>query len=131
MPLPPFRVSGMGAESEALTGRPLPSSGAVSGVLEALAFFRDPGFARQRFERLGDVFETKLLGQQLVFIRGEAAITDLLRHSEATEGWWPESVRQLLGSRSLANRNGADHRARRRDGLLVMAGGGVGQVTAS
>jgi cytochrome P450 len=103
-----------GAESRVLMGRPLPSSGAMSGVLEALAFFRDPEFARQRFERLGDVFETKLLGQQLVFIRGEAAITDLLQENEATEGWWPESVRQLLGGRSLANRNGADHRARRR-----------------
>jgi cytochrome P450 len=93
---------------------PLPSSGALTGVLEALAFFRDPDFARRRFEQFGDVFETKLLGQSLVFIRGEQAITDLLSQPEATEGWWPESVRQLLGSRSLANRNGTDHRARRR-----------------
>ena len=96
------------------SSRPLPSTGAISGVLEALAFFRDADFARGRFERYGDVFETKLVGQSLVFIRGERAITDLLSQPEATEGWWPESVRQLLGSRSLANRNGADHRARRR-----------------
>ena len=67
----------MVAESQAVRARPLPSSGAVSGVLEALAFFRDADFARTRFERLGDVFETKLLGQQLVFIRGERAISDL------------------------------------------------------
>ncbi|WP_371811781.1 hypothetical protein [Synechococcus sp. LA31] len=59
------------------------------------------------------MFETKLLRQQLVFIRGERAMTDLLGSSDATEGSWPRSVRQLLGSRSLANRNGADHRARR------------------
>ena len=104
----------MVAESQALRARPLPSSGAVSGVLEALAFFRDADFARTRFERFGDVFETKLLGQPLVFIRGERAISDLFSQSDGTEGWWPESVRQLLGSRSLANRNGADHRARRR-----------------
>ena len=104
----------MAGEPKALSGRPLPNSGAVSGVLEALAFFRDADFARTRFERLGDVFETKLLGQQLVFIRGERAISDLFSQSDGTEGWWPESVRQLLGSRSLANRNGADHRARRR-----------------
>jgi cytochrome P450 len=104
----------MAGEPKALSGRPLPNSGAVSGVLEALAFFRDADFARMRFERLGDVFETKLLGQQLVFIRGERAINDLFSQSDGTEGWWPESVRQLLGSRSLANRNGADHRARRR-----------------
>lgn len=104
----------MAGEPKALSGRPLPNSGAVSGVLEALAFFRDADFARTRFERLGDVFETKLLGQQLVFIRGERAISDLFIQSDGTEGWWPESVRQLLGSRSLANRNGADHRARRR-----------------
>ena len=94
--------------------RPLPNTGASTGVLEALAFFRDADFARRRFERFGNVFETKLLGQRLVFIRGAQAITDLLNQPEATEGWWPESVRQLLGSRSLANRNGADHRARRR-----------------
>jgi len=104
----------MAGEPKALSGRPLPNSGAVSGVLEALAFFRDADFARTRFERLGDVFETKLLGQQLVFIRGQRAISDLFSQSDGTEGWWPESVRQLLGSRSLANRNGADHRARRR-----------------
>jgi cytochrome P450 len=104
----------MAGEPEVLSGRPLPNSGAVSGVLEALAFFRDADFARTRFDRLGEVFETKLLGQQLVFIRGERAISDLFSQSDGTVGWWPESVRQLLGSRSLANRNGADHRARRR-----------------
>ncbi|MEB3199749.1 MAG: cytochrome P450 [Synechococcaceae cyanobacterium] len=94
--------------------RALPSTGAVSGVLEALAFFRDADYARGRFERFGNVFSTTLLGQPLVFIRGERAITDLLSQPEATEGWWPQSVKLLLGSRSLANRNGADHRARRR-----------------
>lgn len=94
--------------------RPLPSSGAVSGVLEALAFFRDPSFAQARFERHGDVFETVLLGQPMVFIRGAAAIGDLLAAGDGVEGWWPESVRRLLGSRSLANRNGAAHKARRR-----------------
>ena len=83
-------------------------------MLEALAFFRDPHFASRRFAQLGNVFETRLLGQPLVFIRGGLAISALLAQPEATEGWWPESVRQLLGSRSLANRNGADHRARRR-----------------
>ena len=94
--------------------RPLPSTGAVTGLLEALAFFRDGDFARRRFERFGNVYETRLLGQPLVFIRGAAAITGLLAQPEASEGWWPASVKQLLGSRSLANRNGADHRARRR-----------------
>ena len=94
--------------------RPLPSTGARSGVLEALAFFRDADFASRRFARYGNVFETRLLGQPLVFIRGGRAISELLARPETTEGWWPESVRQLLGSRSLANRNGADHRARRR-----------------
>jgi cytochrome P450 len=86
----------------------------VSGVLEALAFFRDGDFARRRFEQYGNVYETRLLGQPLVFVRGGRAIADLLAQPEASEGWWPESVRQLLGSRSLANRNGPDHRARRR-----------------
>ncbi len=98
----------------ATTLRALPSTGAVTGALEAWAFFRDPTFAQRRFERYGDVFQTRLLGQPLVFVRGGRAINDLLAQADATEGWWPESVRQLLGSRSLANRNGADHRARRR-----------------
>jgi cytochrome P450 len=94
--------------------RILPSTGATTGVLEALAFFRDPGFAQSRFARFGDVFETSLLGQPLVFIRGGEAIGDLLAAGDGVEGWWPESVKQLLGSRSLANRNGPAHRARRR-----------------
>jgi cytochrome P450 len=83
-------------------------------VLETLAFFRDPDFARARFERYGDVYETSLLGQRTVFIRGGPAIADLFAQADAVEGWWPDSVRQLLGLLSLANRNGADHKARRR-----------------
>ncbi|MEA5415392.1 cytochrome P450 [Synechococcus sp. BA-132 BA5] len=86
----------------------------MSGVFETLAFLRDPDFARSRFERYGDVYETSLLGQRTVFIRGGQAIGDLFAQGEAVQGWWPESVRQLLGPLSLANRNGADHKARRR-----------------
>ncbi len=102
------------AGQTAVPARALPNTGALTGVLEALAFFRDGAFAQRRFERLGNVYETRLLGQPLVFIRGGAAIGALLAQPEASEGWWPASVKQLLGSRSLANRNGADHRARRR-----------------
>ncbi len=93
---------------------PLPSTGAVSGLGETLAFFTQADFAQRRFEAYGDVFETKLLAQRVVFIRGERAITDLLGQGDALEGWWPESVRQLLGSQSLANRSGSGHKARRR-----------------
>lgn len=50
----------------------------------------------------------------MVFIQGGQAIGDLLSQPDAIEGWWPQSVQQLLGSHSLANRNGASHRARRR-----------------
>jgi cytochrome P450 len=86
----------------------------MGGVLETLAFLRDPDFARSRFERYGDVYETSLLGQRTVFIRGEQAIADLFAQGNAVQGWWPDSVRQLLGPLSLANRNGADHKVRRR-----------------
>ncbi|MCP9850692.1 cytochrome P450 [Cyanobium sp. Morenito 9A2] len=86
----------------------------MSGVLETLSFLRDPDFARSRFERYGDVYGTTLLGQRTVFIRGEKAISDLFAQGDAVEGWWPESVRKLLGPLSLANRNGVDHKARRR-----------------
>ncbi|MDM7959149.1 MAG: cytochrome P450 [Synechococcus sp. WH 8007] len=97
-----------------MPAKPLPSTGAVSGLKETLDFFSDPSFAQRRFETYGDVFATKLLAQPIVFIRGERAISDLFSQSELLEGWWPESVKQLLGSRSLANRNGAGHKARRR-----------------
>ncbi|WP_254217164.1 cytochrome P450 [Synechococcus sp. CCY 9618] len=98
----------------AVAPRPLPRTPAVSGLLETLAFFRDPEFAADRFRRHGDLWETRLLGQRTVFLRGEQAVTDLFAQGDALEGWWPESVRRLLGSLSLANRQGADHRARRR-----------------
>ena len=94
--------------------RRLPSTGAITGVIEALSFLRDADFAQRRFARFGNVYQTRLVGQQMVFVRGGAAINALLAQADATEGWWPESVRQLLGSRSLANRNGAAHKARRR-----------------
>jgi len=96
------------------THRPLPTTGAVTGILEAVGFFRDPDFASRRFQEYGDVFETTLIGQRLVFIQGERAIRDLFDQSDAVQGWWPKSVQTLLGSRSLANRNGAAHKARRR-----------------
>ena len=107
-------VSNPDTAPTAAPARPLPRTNAATGVLEALAFFRDADFAARRFAQFGNVFQTRLLGQELVFVRGGPAISDLLAQADATEGWWPESVRQLLGSRSLANRNGADHRARRR-----------------
>ncbi len=94
--------------------RSLPTTGALTGILESLEFFRDPSFAKKRFNRLGNVFETSMLGQPMVFIQGDKAIADLLSQPEAIEVWWPKSVRQLLGSHSLANRNGAAHKARRR-----------------
>ena len=97
-----------------MPAKPLPNTGAVSGLKETLDFFGDPGFAQRRFETYGDVFATKLLAQPIVFIRGERAINDLFSQSESLEGWWPESVKKLLGSRSLANRSGAGHKARRR-----------------
>ena len=90
-----------------MSAKPLPNTGAVSGLKETLDSFGDPGFAQRRFETYGDVFATKLLAQPIVFIRGERAISDLFSQSESLEGWWPESVKQLLGSRSLANRSGA------------------------
>ena len=93
---------------------PLPSTGAMSGLGETLAFFTQADFAQRRFQAYGDVFETKLLAQRMVFIRGERAIGDLLGQGDALEGWWPDSVQQLLGSKSLANRNGTGHKARRR-----------------
>lgn len=97
-----------------MSPRPLPTTKAVTGILEALAFVKDPEFARRRFDQHGDVFATRLVGQSMVFIRGDEAIQDLLAQSDAVEGWWPDSVRQLLGMQSLANRSGADHKARRR-----------------
>ena len=97
-----------------MTTIPLPSTGAMSGLGETLAFFTQADFAQRRFQAYGDVFETKLLAQRMVFIRGERAIGDLLGQGDALEGWWPDSVQQLLGSKSLANRNGTGHKARRR-----------------
>ena len=94
--------------------QPLPKTPAVSGVLEALSFLRDPNFATSRFERYGDVYETVLFGQSQVFVRGERAISDLFAQADRLEGWWPGSVRELLGPFSLANRHGPAHKARRR-----------------
>jgi hypothetical protein len=94
--------------------RALPTTGSLTGIFEALEFFRDPAFAKRRFDRYGNVFETSMFGQPMVFIQGAQAISDLLSQSDVIEGWWPESVRQLLGSYSLANRNGTSHKARRR-----------------
>ncbi|QNI53863.1 cytochrome P450 [Synechococcus sp. BIOS-E4-1] len=108
-----------------------PSTGAVTGLRETLEFFSDPGFASKRFAAHGDVFETRLLAQRIVFIQGERAISDLLKQGAALEGWWPESVRQLLGSRSLANRSGSAHKARRRVVGQLFSSGALCRYTPS
>ena len=51
-----------------LPGKSLPSTGAVTGLKETLAFFADPSFTQQRFEQYGNVFETRLLAQRIVFM---------------------------------------------------------------
>ena len=79
-------VSSPDSATASAPARPLPRTGAATGLLEALAFFRDADFAAQRFARYGNVFETRLLGQELVFVRGGAAISDLLAQADATEG---------------------------------------------
>ena len=108
-----------------------PSTGAVTGLRETLEFFSDPGFASKRFAAHGDVFETRLLAQRIVFIQGERAISDLLKQGADLEGWWPDSVRQLLGSRSLANRSGPAHKARRRVVGQLFSSGALGRYTPS
>jgi len=108
-----------------------PSTGAVTGLRETLDFFSDPGFASKRFATHGDVFETRLLAQRIVFIQGERAISDLLKQGAVLEGWWPDSVRQLLGSRSLANRSGPAHKARRRVVGQLFSSGALCRYTPS
>ena len=108
-----------------------PSTGAVTGLRETLEFFSDPGFASKRFAAHGDVFETRLLAQRIVFIQGERAISDLLKQGADLEGWWPDSVRQLLGSRSLANRSGPAHKARRRVVGQLFSSGALSRYTPS
>ena len=108
-----------------------PNTGAVTGLRETLDFFSDPGFASKRFAAHGDVFETRLLAQRIVFIQGERAISDLLKQGAALEGWWPDSVRQLLGSRSLANRSGPAHKARRRVVGQLFSSGALCRYTPS
>ena len=108
-----------------------PSTGAVTGLRETLDFFSDPGFASKRFATHGDVFETRLLAQRIVFIQGEQAISDLLKQGAVLEGWWPDSVRQLLGSRSLANRSGPAHKARRRVVGQLFSSGALSRYTPS
>ncbi len=107
------------------------STGAVTGLGETLEFFSDPGFASKRFAAHGDVFETRLLAQRIVFIQGERAISDLLKQGADLEGWWPDSVRQLLGSRSLANRSGPAHKARRRVVGQLFSSGALSRYTPS
>lgn len=91
-----------------------PHTGAVTGLLEQLAFLREPDYASRHFARLGDVFETVITGQPVVFVRGAGAVEELMAQASALEGWWPASVSQLLGPLSLSNRNGEAHLARRR-----------------
>ena len=97
-----------------MTAATLPSTGAMTGLKETWISSTIRGSPNAALTPTAMCLG-KLLAQRIVFIRGERAITDLLKQSEALEGWWPESVRQLLGSRSLANRSGE---GQRHDGVV-------------
>ncbi len=56
-------------------------------MVEAHSFLRDADFALRRFEGYGNVYQTRLLGQSMVFVRSGAAINDLLAQPDTTEGW--------------------------------------------
>ncbi|MEB3274802.1 MAG: cytochrome P450 [Prochlorothrix sp.] len=84
-------------------------------VGETLDFFRDPLFAQKRHDRYGDIFKTRLLGQPTIFMRGaEANRFILTQEHRAFQATWPESVRILLGSKSLATQTGETHLNRRK-----------------
>ena len=93
---------------------PLPSTGAVSGLGETLAFFTQADFAQRRFEAHGDVFETKLLAQRMVFIRGERAIGDLLGQGDALRAGGPRACGNCWAANRWPTATGPGHKARRR-----------------
>jgi hypothetical protein len=97
------------------TLRPLPSTPALSGVFETLGFFRDPNFARSRFERYGDVYETSLLGQRTAQLpaAGQASRQSLICVAASRE---PCSTTCAIGSVWGACRAGCMSRASARWG---------------
>ena len=97
------------------TLRPLPSTPALSEVFETLAFFRDPNFARSRFERYGDVYETSLLGQRTAQLpaAGQASRQSLICVAASRE---PCSTTCAIGSVWGACRAGCMSRASARCG---------------
>jgi len=81
-----------------------------------------PGLPRSALERYGEMsMATTLLGQRTVFHRGEKAIKRPLfrRRRVHLEGWWPDSVRKLLGPLSLATATAPNHKAAPGGGTAV------------
>ena len=87
---------------------------------ETIDFFRDPDFARKRFERYGPIFKTSIFGQTTVICRSIAANRFILANENRYfRVSWPPSTRALLGPLSLALQSGAEHGSRRK--LLAQA----------
>ncbi|MEO1341331.1 MAG: cytochrome P450 [Cyanobacteria bacterium J06635_13] len=87
---------------------------------EAISFFSDPDFNRKKIAKYGRVYKTNLFGTPTVMMVGAAANTFLFRNeNEYVVSMWPKSTSMLLGSESLAVRNGSFHTSRRK--LLYQA----------
>ena len=63
-----------------------PHIGAVTGMIEFLAFLRDLGFVGRRFSEFGNVFKTVLAGQPQIFVRGKEAVAELMAQFGSLEG---------------------------------------------
>jgi cytochrome P450 len=99
-----------------LESLPLPPGNRYFPLLgETLDFLKDAfGFIARRAEEHGPIFRTHLLGRPTVFLVGSKVSHVFLDEALCTrDDAMPENVRELLGGRSVALLDGAEHRARK------------------
>lgn len=88
-------------------------------------------------EKYGYIYRTHLFGNRTVRVTGADNVKQiLLGEHRLVSAQWPASVRAILGTETLSNMHGAQHKTKKKvsyfdlsvEGALATAGGGLHQV---
>jgi retinoid hydroxylase len=82
---------------------------------ETIGFFRDPNFAKKRYQKYGKIFKSRIFGSPTIFVSGaEANYFLLINENKYFTSTWPKSTTILLGNNSLSTQTGDLHGQRRK-----------------
>jgi retinoid hydroxylase len=110
-----------------------PGTVGLPWIGETLSFLFDPTFVERRYQQYGEIFRTRVLGRNAVFMVGAEAAEFVLSSGMDYLSWhdgWPQTFKTLLG-RSLFVQEGDEHRRNRKLIMPAFHGAALSQYRAT